>query len=136
MLEIYIRSFIRYKEKIYAKTLKNPLRRPWFSNFPTLSRGTIAQLCRLRSGHCLTPCYLHRIRKLRNQFCEYEEIRDLNDKRFGCPLNNNCSTFYFALYNNLKIPAPIDLSILLTPSLDPSLVTAFCTYMTSAALSF
>jgi len=68
---------------------------PWFSHFPLSSRF-ICTINRLRSGHCLSTAFLHKINLLPSPFCLYHSSPlsegDLNHIFFSCPVNSSESS--------------------------------------------
>ena len=65
---------------------------PWFSPFSLLSRF-ICTINRLRSGHCRSPAFLHKINLLPSPYCPYHSSPlsegDLNHIFFSCPVNSS-----------------------------------------------
>ena len=99
----------------YSLLQNSPLKTPWFKNEKFIKRKFITYLCRMRTGHCLTPVHLHKIGIKEDPLCSCGERGDLNHITLGCNNNNNMLQNYFNLAQGLSSPLQIS-DILLFPA--------------------
>lgn len=110
------------KGAYYYSLVDSPSQKPWFAQNTNLTRGKISLLCRMRTGHILSPKHLFKIGINDNENCECGQVGDLTHILFSC---NNRTQQCQQLYNNLAkiIPTPISIpDILRNPSGKASLI--------------
>ncbi|XP_050513746.1 uncharacterized protein LOC126889470 [Diabrotica virgifera virgifera] len=91
--------------------------KPWYNKCGYLGRNNITNLNRLRSGHCKTPCYLHKIGKTETPICECGTMGTLVHIIFECPINKHKDMDLYLELIKAGIDSPISLqSILYKPS--------------------
>ncbi|XP_030761188.1 uncharacterized protein LOC115886240 [Sitophilus oryzae] len=107
----------RQKGRLYAELIEKPYKYSWFGTLGNISRKKITTVIRIRSGHCLTPVHLHRIRVKDDPRCQCGEEGTLNHIFFQCPLYpEQRETLYKSITNHYKF-APHDYTSLLHASL-------------------
>lgn len=74
------------KGKWYAELQRNLPTAPWYNSFKYINRKFITCINRLRSGHCLVPAHLNRMKIINDDKCTYcfKENADIKHVIFEC----------------------------------------------------
>lgn len=75
----------QFKGTYYRKLVGGPMKKPWFVQGNSINRARSSLLCRMRSGHCLTPKHLMKIGIRDNDLCGCGATGDLMHIIFQCP---------------------------------------------------
>ncbi|XP_045481658.1 uncharacterized protein LOC123685812 [Harmonia axyridis] len=80
----------------------------WFNKVDR-PRRFISTILRLRSGHCLTPHYLHRMGLRDSDSCDCGVTGDIVHVFFGCSENFSASAELYAALSSHRFPLPINI---------------------------
>lgn len=74
------------KGKYYAELQQTLPTKPWYNSFKFVNRKFITCINRLRSGHCLVPAHLHRMKIITEDKCTHclQDNADINHLIFKC----------------------------------------------------
>lgn len=105
-----------YQEEIVGQMFRSispkTTSKPWF--YKETNRPFIQTICRLRSGHCLSPQYMNRFGFRHSPNCVCGEEGTLEHLILECPKREREREKLFNSLQKIKVPLPYNLGFLLT----------------------
>lgn len=119
---------LKTKGKWYAQIQDEFPKIAWHKKFPYLDRRHITTIVRMRTGHCLTSEYLHKIKIKDSPNCECGQIEDLNHLFLECPINQIPNIDIYGVAISRNIHAPNSMTTILR-NLDPLIIKTITRFL-------